>query len=180
MLCGLRDVAGMPDRRSIVDRLVAELATGRVQSVAFVVPSDLRWTLPLYDVAISTARRGWKLGIAAATCWFVTPEPERLAGFGPATSIVACERLEPEGIRFIGSTYADVRQGVDLLDPQAERIEADRIVSLNEIGELFLDWGGASVSRAWIGHIVAERTRATRGSAADRVSGDRRAVRALR
>jgi hypothetical protein len=178
MLCGLRDVAGMPDRRSTVDRLVAELATGRIQSVAFVVPSDVRWTLPLYDVAITTARRGWKLGIAAATYWFVTPEPEPLAGFGPAMSIGACERLEPEGIAFIGSTYADVRQGVVLLDPQAELIHADRIVSLNEIGELFLDWRGASVSRARIGDVVAGRTRATRGSAADRVSGDRRAVRA--
>jgi hypothetical protein len=114
----------------------------------------------------------------AAVRRFVTPEPEPLAGFGPAMTTVACERLEPEGITFIGSTYADVRQGVVLLDPQAERIGADRIVSLNEIGELFLDWRSALVSRARIGHVVAERTRAPRGSAADRVSPHRRVVRA--
>jgi hypothetical protein len=131
MRCGLRDVAGMSDSRSIIDRLVAELATGRIQSVAFVVPSDVRWTLPLYDVAIATARRGWELGIAAAKYWFVTPEPEPLAGFDPATRAVARERLEPEGITFIGSTYADVRQGMVLLDPQGEHLEADRIVSLS-------------------------------------------------
>jgi hypothetical protein len=120
---------------SLADRLVAELAAGRVRSVAFVVPSDAGWTLPLYDVAITTARRGWKLGIAEATYWFITPEPEPLAGFGPELSSAARERLEPEGITFIGSTYADVREGVILLDPQPGRIEADRIVSLDELGD---------------------------------------------
>jgi hypothetical protein len=118
----------MPARRSIMNRLLAELGTGRIGSVAFVVPSDVRWTLPLYELAIATARRGWRLGIPAATYWFVTPEPEPPAGFSPA--------LEPEGITFIGSTYAEVRHGVVLLDPQAECIEADRIVSLTASGEL--------------------------------------------
>jgi hypothetical protein len=129
----------MPDRRSIVDCVVAELHAGRIGSVAFVVPSDVRWTLPLYDVAITTARRGWRLGIAAATYWFVTPEPEPLASCDAALRTAVQDRLEPEGITFIGSTYADARQGVVLLDPQAERIEPDRIVSLDERGELFLD-----------------------------------------
>lgn len=85
------------------------------------VPSDARWTLPLYDLATATARRGWQLGIPAATYWFVTPEPEPPAG------------LESEGITFIGSTYADVRHGVVLLDPRDERIEPDWIVSLNDL-----------------------------------------------
>ena len=118
----------MQQHRSIVDHLIAELRTGRIQSVAFVVPSDARSTSPLYDLAITTARRGWQLGIQAATYWFVTPEPEPLASFGA--------RLESEGIVFVGSTYAEVRHGVVLLDPQPERIESDRIVSLNEDGEL--------------------------------------------
>ena len=59
-------------------------------------------------------------------------------------SIAVQERLEPEGITFIGSTYAEVREGVVLLNPQAERIEPDRIVSLDESGALVL----ASQSRA--------------------------------
>jgi hypothetical protein len=117
----------MTRRRSIAHQLVAELQAGRIQAVAFVVPSDVPWTLPLYDVAIITARRGWELGIPAATYWFVTPEPE------------ASVSLEPEGITFIGSTYADVRHGVVLLDPQDERIEPDRIVSLSENGGLVVD-----------------------------------------
>jgi hypothetical protein len=152
----------MPDHGSIVDHLVAELRTGRIESVAFVVPSDARWTLPLYDLAITTARRGWQLGIPAATYWFVTPEPEPLASLGAEMGDVAHERLEPEGITFIGSTYAEVRHGVVLLDPQAERIEPDLIVGLNRYSELLLDWG--AVRRGWIDHIVAEPASATSGS----------------
>ena len=121
----------MRNRRSIAHQLVADLQAGRVRSVAFVAPSCVRWTLPLYDLAITTARRGWQLGIPAATYWFVTPERE------PPTSH---ESLEAEGIMFIGSTYADVQHGVVLLDPQDERIEPDRIVSVSENGELVVDW----------------------------------------
>jgi hypothetical protein len=111
---------------SLVDRLVFDLTLGRMQSVAFVVPSDVSWTLPLYDVAIATARRGWKLGIEDVRYWFVTPEPEPLAA--------ASQGLESEGITFIGSTYADVQHGVVLLDPQGESLEVDAVVSLGRSG----------------------------------------------
>jgi hypothetical protein len=120
--------------RRLVDHLVSDLALGRIRSLAFVVPGAVSMTLPLYEVAIATARRGWKIGIDDVRYWFVTPEPVPLASFGTALSIAAERRLEPEGIAFIGSTYADVRDGAVLLDPQAERIEVDRVVSLGHSG----------------------------------------------
>jgi hypothetical protein len=122
-----RDRAIVPPM-SIAEHLIADLQAGRIHSVAFVVPSDAPSTLPLYDVANMTARRGWQLGIPAATYWFVTPERESAAS------------LDAEGIEFIGSTYAEVRGGVVLLDPQDERLEPDRIVTLDEHGEPRLDW----------------------------------------
>ena len=103
----------------IVDELVRDLSLGRARSVAFVVPSHVPVTRPLYDVAIATARRGWRLGIEDVRYWFVTPEPE------PAAD------LESEGIVFLGSTYPDVREGRVLLDPQGESIEVDLVVSLD-------------------------------------------------
>ena len=109
---------------SIAQHLIAELQAGRIHSVAFVALSESARTSSLYDLANTTARRGWELGIPAATYWFVTPEREPPEG------------LADEGIEFIGSTYAEVRGGVVLLDPQDERIEPDRIVSLSEDGEL--------------------------------------------
>jgi hypothetical protein len=118
---------GANGRTDLADRLVADLALGLIRSVAFVVPSDVSMTLPLYELAIATARRGWRIGIEDARYWFVTPEAQPV-------SVAASERLEPEGITFIGSTYADVRGGRVLLDPQGEIIEADLVVSLRHSG----------------------------------------------
>jgi hypothetical protein len=77
-------------------------------------------TAPLYEVAIATARGGWEIGIEAVRYWFVTPEAE------PPPSFAA--GLEPEGVEFIGSTFAEVRGGRVLLDPQGESFEADLVV----------------------------------------------------
>jgi hypothetical protein len=49
-------------------------------------------------------------------------------------SFAASQRLEPEGIAFIGSTYPDVRHGLVFLDPQGESIEVDLVVSLGHSG----------------------------------------------
>jgi hypothetical protein len=116
---------------TIVDHLVSEFTLGRIRSVGFVVPSDVSMTLPLYDVAIATARRGWMIGLEDVRYWFVTPERQPV-------SAAASQGLEPEGITFIGSTYPDVRGGLVLLDPQGGSIEADLVVSLGHGGTFAL------------------------------------------
>jgi sulfide:quinone oxidoreductase len=121
---------GDDDTTEALTHLVSDLERGDVRRVAFVVPSGASWTLPLYELAIMTARHGWAIGIDGVRYWFVTPEPEPLAIFGPAASRALQGMLEPEGITFIGSVRADVRAGAVLLDQQRERIEADRIVCL--------------------------------------------------
>ena len=97
------------------------------------VRGEARWTLPLYEVAVTTARRGWSIGIADARYWFITPEPVPLAGFGRVARDGVSAKLEPEGITFIGSTFADLSPGVVLLDPQGELIEVDRVVTLSDV-----------------------------------------------
>ena len=97
------------------------------------VRGEARWTLPLYEVAVTTARRGWSIGIEDARYWFITPEPVPLAGFGSAARAGVSAKLEPEGITFIGSTFADLPPGVVLLDPQGELIEVDRVVTLSDV-----------------------------------------------
>ena len=120
--------ATLQNAGALVDRLVDELARGRVRSVAFVVASDVTTTMPLYEVAIATARRGWRIGVGDVRYWFVTPEAEPV-------SDAASQRLEPEGIAFIGSTYPDVCGGRVLLEPQGELLEADLVVSLGDSHE---------------------------------------------
>jgi sulfide:quinone oxidoreductase len=121
---------GAQDTTDALTDLRAELERGGVRDVAFVVPGGASWTLPLYELAIMTARHGWSIGLEDARYWFITPEPEPLAIFGPAAGRAVRELLEPEGITFIGSACADVEQGVVLLDARAERVEADRILAL--------------------------------------------------
>ena len=107
------------------DDLITELRLGWIHKVAFVVLGEPTWTLPLYEHAIATVRFGWRLGIDDARYWFITPEPE------PPAAVSA--GLEPEGITFIGSTFADLRPGVVLLDPQGEVLEVDRVVTLADV-----------------------------------------------
>ena len=107
------------------DDLIMELRLGWIRTVAFVVRDEDRWTQPLYELAVTTARRGWSVGITDARYWFITPEPEPLAA--------ASAGLEPEGITFIGSTFADLRPGVVFLDPQGEVLEVDRVVTLSDV-----------------------------------------------
>jgi sulfide:quinone oxidoreductase len=121
---------GGEDTTEALTTLVSDLERGDVRRVAFVVPSGASWTLPLYELAIMTARHGWAIGIDAARYWFVTPEDEPLAICGSRASRAVHAMLEPEGITFIGSAHAEVRDGTVLLDQQRERIEADRIVCL--------------------------------------------------
>jgi hypothetical protein len=113
---------------TLADHLVADLAVGRIRSVAFVVPIGVSTTLPLYEVALATARGGWQRGLEDVRYWIITPEPEPPESFTCASCGSARERLESEGIIFIGSTYPEVEHGVVLLDPQGETIEADQVI----------------------------------------------------
>ena len=119
-------------REVTADDLVEELRHGWIHAVAFVVLGEPRWTLPLYELALATARGGWSIGIEDARYWLVTPEPVPLAGCGAGERAAIGERLEPEGITFIGSTFADLEPGVVTLDPQGEILEVDRVITLSD------------------------------------------------
>ena len=43
--------------------LLADLEQGYIHSVAFVVPPEAAWTLPLYEIALMTARQAWSMGM---------------------------------------------------------------------------------------------------------------------
>jgi sulfide:quinone oxidoreductase len=121
---------GVEDSTAALTRLVSDRDHGDVSRVAFVVPSGASWTLPLYELAIITARHGWSLGIDDTQYWFVTPESEPLAICGASASRAVHAMLEPEGITFIGSTHADVQAGAVVLDRGREPVEAEGIVCL--------------------------------------------------
>src|SRR4051812_22245475 len=61
--------------------LVAEVRSGTVSSVAFVVPPGTTWTLPLYELAFMVAEVTHDAGRAVELS-FITPELEPLGLFG--------------------------------------------------------------------------------------------------
>jgi sulfide:quinone oxidoreductase len=110
--------------------LLADLEQGYVHSVAFVVPGEAAWTLPLYEIALMTARQAWGMGIDEVEFTLVTPEERPLAMFGGPASEAVAQMLSDEGIEFVGGSYASVGRGYVLADPVGRRIAADRVVSL--------------------------------------------------
>jgi sulfide:quinone oxidoreductase len=108
--------------------LLADLEDGYARRVAFVVPSSTAWTLPLYELALMTARDVWASGMDGVELTLVSPEERPLDMFGPEASDTVGQLLWSEGIKFIGGTAADVQHNAVLAGDQ--RIEADRVVSL--------------------------------------------------
>ena len=62
--------------------LLADLARGAVRRVAFVAPSLAGWALPLYELALMTARTVAAAGADDVRLSLVTPEARPLAVFG--------------------------------------------------------------------------------------------------
>src|SRR3954454_16584331 len=110
--------------------LLADLEQGYVKSVAFVVPGQATWTLPLYEIALMTARQAWDMGMERVDFTVVTPEDRPLAIFGRAASEAVGQLLATGGIEFVGSSYPHVERGAVVADPSGRRIKADRVVSL--------------------------------------------------
>jgi sulfide:quinone oxidoreductase len=108
--------------------LIADLEDGYAKRVAFVVPSSTAWTLPLYELALMTARDAWSAGINNVELTFVSPEERPLDIFGPEASALVAQLLASEGIRFVGPVGADVELGAVVAGD--ERIAVDRTITL--------------------------------------------------
>jgi sulfide:quinone oxidoreductase len=111
--------------------LLADLDGHWTRSVAFVVPPGIAWTLPLYELALMTARETYAMGIEDARLQIVTPEATPLAIFGPEAGQAVARLLVRANIRFRGD--AEVRTDADgrlEVLPGGERVDAERVVAL--------------------------------------------------
>ena len=113
--------------------LLADLEDGYIKRVAFVVPDSAVWSLPLYELALMTARDVWAAGMDDVDLTVVSAEQRPLDIFGPEASTMVAELLTSERIRFVGGHVAHVAGNV--VSAGDERIDVDRIVTLpNLIG----------------------------------------------
>lgn len=110
--------------------LVRDVEEGYAKRIAFVVPPGVAWSLPLYELALMTARRGYEMS-EDVQITFVTPEERPLAVFGTHAGTDVRKLMEEAGIKIhcsmIGEIYS---KGSVLIRPTGERLDVDRIVTL--------------------------------------------------
>src|SRR3954453_19055280 len=94
---------------SILSGLLSDLEQGYSRSVAFVVPPGVSWPLPLYELALMTAREVSSMGIDAVELEVVTPEPEPLALFGSHAADSLLALLREAGVAFRGGVTVGAR-----------------------------------------------------------------------
>jgi sulfide:quinone oxidoreductase len=99
-----------------IGEMLDRLRSGEARSVAFVAPSTTGWLLPLYELALMTARELARSNVEGVQLRLLSPEDRPLALFGDQGSQSAGRLLAAAGIEFIGST----------VDPVA----ADEVVTL--------------------------------------------------
>jgi sulfide:quinone oxidoreductase len=113
--------------------LIQDIEGGHVRRLAFIVPERMTWPLPIYELALLTARRAYDMNIELSIT-IATPEDAPLAIFGAAVSNAISRLLEDNGIVSITSVHCEVPEpGRVALRPGSRQLEADRIVALPKL-----------------------------------------------
>jgi sulfide:quinone oxidoreductase len=110
-------------------RLLDDAETGGIRSIAFALPDASAWPLPLYELALLTARR-LEHGANDVALTLVTPEPAPLSLFGEAASEAVRALLREHEIKLLaGSRPVRYESGRLELVPEATLL-AERVVAL--------------------------------------------------
>src|SRR6185312_5224367 len=111
--------------------LLRDIEEGYSKHIAFVVPPDVAWPLPAYELALMTAWDAHGMGMDDVQITVYTPESAPLQIFGAAASRSLRDDLEAAGVEV--RTEAHVTAAADgrlVVDPGAEPLEGGRVVAL--------------------------------------------------
>jgi sulfide:quinone oxidoreductase len=125
----------LEDSRSneLLRDLIEEVENGYVRRLAFVVPPSMAWPLPVYELALMTAKRASDMHVELAVT-LLTPEDAPLGVFGVGVSRAVSELLADRGIEVIVSASCEVPQtGQVEIASGNRRLEVDRVVALPEL-----------------------------------------------
>ena len=113
--------------------LIQDVEGGYVRSLAFVTPSPMSWPLPIYELALMTAKRAYDMNVELLIT-IVTPEDAPLTVFGSTVSDAVARLLESRGIETILSARSEVPEpGHVSIHPGNRSLRADRIVALPQL-----------------------------------------------
>ncbi len=86
--------------------LVQDIEANYIHKLAFLIPTQMAWPLPIYELALMTARRAWDMNIQLSIT-IATPEDAPLALFGSAVSDAVGRLLEEHGIVTVTSAHCE-------------------------------------------------------------------------
>jgi sulfide:quinone oxidoreductase len=127
-LAGAITFRGGGDAKAVAAALDA-VRPGERATIAFAVPEDGGWTLPLYELAILAATR---LSLRGTRAHVVLASPERspLEAFGEQASAAVSDLLDAHDVEFIGGVRPLAADAGELELDDGQRIPASATVSL--------------------------------------------------
>ena len=125
----------LDDRRmdELFRGIVQDVEGGYVHSIAFVSGARLGWPLPLYELALLSARRAHDFDLEIDIT-IVTPERAPLEVFGDQASAAVDGLLRDAGIAVVTAAQAQVpAPGRVVIAPGDRTLEADRVIVMPEL-----------------------------------------------
>ena len=113
--------------------LIQDVEGGYVHSIAFVAPSSMPWPLPIYELALMTARRAYDMQTEVAIT-IATPEDAPLGVFGDKVSVEVGRLLKDNGITTLTSAHSQVPEpGLVAIHPGDRTLKVDRVIALPQL-----------------------------------------------
>ncbi len=119
---------GLDGSSEAIKAMLARMRRGAARSVSFVAPTMTGWVLPLYELALMTARELARSGIEGVQVRLLTPEDQPLALFGGQLSQGIGRLLDRAGVEFIHASFA--KAGDVLTYAALEQPSSDYVVTL--------------------------------------------------
>jgi sulfide:quinone oxidoreductase len=102
---------GLEGSGQAIREMLARLRSGDARSASFVAPTMTGWLLPLYELALMTARELTRSNVAGVQLRLLSPEDRPLALFGGQVSQDIGRVMTAAGIEFIQANFAKVDGG---------------------------------------------------------------------
>ena len=113
--------------------LIRDIEEGYLRKLAFVAPPRMPWPLPIYELALMTARRAWEMN-EHVSITLLTPEAAPLAIFGSAVSEAVSALLTERGILTIPSAECEIPESGEVsIGRGAQILHVDQVIALPEL-----------------------------------------------
>jgi sulfide:quinone oxidoreductase len=118
--------------------VMEDAVRGDIHRIAFAVPANVGWTLPLYELCLLASRHLRRWAPQPAELSIVTPEAAPLEAFGATASAEVGRILAQAGIGFIGMrTPIDALAGRLRTAPHGA-LQTDRVIALPKLTGVFI------------------------------------------